>query len=193
MSWQHRRLNCFGFFSCSWCGQRRMTKILMLLITVAWQGIVHHRDNSYHPMCLSQGRLSTPLLQSLHLSSFEIKISWEIKSWSDECPLWVCFQFKLANTMTGCYGDSLENLFKLLYKVWYTFSYPVLSVLSLVSTEILNGGVYVDRNKFLCHADTIHWQDIVRNPRIHPLVVPTNSSITCKSAGRGSVTQQGSL
>uniref|UniRef100_A0A671V954 Receptor protein-tyrosine kinase n=1 Tax=Sparus aurata TaxID=8175 RepID=A0A671V954_SPAAU len=32
-------------------------------------------------------------------------------------------------------------------------------------TEILSGGVYVDQNKFLCHADTIHWQDIVKNPR----------------------------
>uniref|UniRef100_A0A663M1V2 receptor protein-tyrosine kinase n=1 Tax=Athene cunicularia TaxID=194338 RepID=A0A663M1V2_ATHCN len=31
-------------------------------------------------------------------------------------------------------------------------------------TEILNGGVYVGQNKFLCFADTIHWQDIVRNP-----------------------------
>uniref|UniRef100_A0AAQ4P9H2 receptor protein-tyrosine kinase n=1 Tax=Gasterosteus aculeatus aculeatus TaxID=481459 RepID=A0AAQ4P9H2_GASAC len=45
-------------------------------------------------------------------------------------------------------------------------------------TEILNGGLYVDQNKFLCHADTIHWQDIVKNPRMHPLVVPTNSSVT---------------
>uniref|UniRef100_A0A8C9YDT0 receptor protein-tyrosine kinase n=1 Tax=Sander lucioperca TaxID=283035 RepID=A0A8C9YDT0_SANLU len=39
-------------------------------------------------------------------------------------------------------------------------------VLSLFSTEILSGGVYVDQNKFLCHADTIHWQDIVKNPGI---------------------------
>uniref|UniRef100_A0A671V9P8 Receptor protein-tyrosine kinase n=1 Tax=Sparus aurata TaxID=8175 RepID=A0A671V9P8_SPAAU len=45
-------------------------------------------------------------------------------------------------------------------------------------TEILSGGVYVDQNKFLCHADTIHWQDIVKNPRVHPVVVPTNSSVT---------------
>ncbi|TNN03135.1 receptor tyrosine-protein kinase erbB-4 isoform X2 [Takifugu rubripes] len=51
-------------------------------------------------------------------------------------------------------------------------------------TEILNGGVYVDRNNFLCHADTIHWQDIVKHPRIHPLVVPTNSSITCQKCHR---------
>uniref|UniRef100_A0A8D3BR88 Receptor protein-tyrosine kinase n=1 Tax=Scophthalmus maximus TaxID=52904 RepID=A0A8D3BR88_SCOMX len=34
-------------------------------------------------------------------------------------------------------------------------------------TEILNGGLYVDQNKFLCHADTIHWLqggDIVSSP-----------------------------
>ncbi|XP_049329004.1 receptor tyrosine-protein kinase erbB-4 [Astyanax mexicanus] len=43
-------------------------------------------------------------------------------------------------------------------------------------TEILNGGVYVDQNKFLCHVDTIHWQDIVYNPRAELLVVPSNNS-----------------
>uniref|UniRef100_A0A7N8XGM1 receptor protein-tyrosine kinase n=1 Tax=Mastacembelus armatus TaxID=205130 RepID=A0A7N8XGM1_9TELE len=51
-------------------------------------------------------------------------------------------------------------------------------------TEILGGGVYVDQNKFLCHADTIHWQDIVKNPRINPVVVPTNSSVTCQKCHR---------
>ncbi|KAM9709890.1 receptor tyrosine-protein kinase erbB-4 isoform 2-T2 [Menidia menidia] len=51
-------------------------------------------------------------------------------------------------------------------------------------TEILSGGVYVDQNKFLCHADTIHWQDIVKNPRLHPVVVPTNSSVTCQKCHR---------
>uniref|UniRef100_A0A7N6A3U9 Receptor protein-tyrosine kinase n=1 Tax=Anabas testudineus TaxID=64144 RepID=A0A7N6A3U9_ANATE len=51
-------------------------------------------------------------------------------------------------------------------------------------TEILSGGVYVDQNKFLCHADTIHWQDIVKNPRIHPVVVPTNSSVACQKCYR---------
>lgn len=125
----------------------------------------------YHPMCLSQGPPSSSPFICPHVKSK----SWEIKSWSDKC------QLCLFPTHAG------KQYFKILYKVWYTFSYPVLSVLCLVSTEILNGGVYVDRNKFLCHADTIHWQDIVRNPRIHPLVVPTNSSVTCKSVGRGSV------
>ncbi|XP_030634922.1 receptor tyrosine-protein kinase erbB-4-like [Chanos chanos] len=43
-------------------------------------------------------------------------------------------------------------------------------------TEILNGGVYVDQNKFLCHVDTIHWQDIIRNSRAELLVVPSNNS-----------------
>uniref|UniRef100_A0A8C6T4S1 Receptor protein-tyrosine kinase n=1 Tax=Neogobius melanostomus TaxID=47308 RepID=A0A8C6T4S1_9GOBI len=45
-------------------------------------------------------------------------------------------------------------------------------------------GVYVDQNKFLCHADTIHWQDIVKNPGLHPLVVPTNSSGACQKCHR---------
>ncbi|KAJ8350673.1 hypothetical protein SKAU_G00258030 [Synaphobranchus kaupii] len=51
-------------------------------------------------------------------------------------------------------------------------------------TEILNGGVYVDQNKFLCHADTIHWQDIVKNSRSELLVVPTNSSVGCRRCHR---------
>ncbi|KAM8858220.1 receptor tyrosine-protein kinase erbB-4 isoform 1-T1 [Synchiropus picturatus] len=51
-------------------------------------------------------------------------------------------------------------------------------------TEILSGSVYVDNNKFLCHADTIHWQDIVKSPGIHPIVVPTNSSVSCQRCHR---------
>ncbi|XP_065110260.1 receptor tyrosine-protein kinase erbB-4-like [Paramisgurnus dabryanus] len=52
-------------------------------------------------------------------------------------------------------------------------------------TEILNGGVYVDQNKFLCHADTIHWHDIIKNPRSELLVVPANSSgNTCRRCHR---------
>ena len=46
----------------------------------------------------------------------------------------------------------------------------------LLCTEILNGGVYVDQNKFLCHADTIHWRDIIKNPQAELLVVPSNNS-----------------
>uniref|UniRef100_A0A8C1ZSX2 Receptor protein-tyrosine kinase n=1 Tax=Cyprinus carpio TaxID=7962 RepID=A0A8C1ZSX2_CYPCA len=52
-------------------------------------------------------------------------------------------------------------------------------------TEILNGGVYVDQNKFLCHADTIHWQDIVKTTRPDHLVVPSNSSSSCQRCHRG--------
>uniref|UniRef100_W5LI31 Receptor protein-tyrosine kinase n=1 Tax=Astyanax mexicanus TaxID=7994 RepID=W5LI31_ASTMX len=51
-------------------------------------------------------------------------------------------------------------------------------------TEILHGGVYVDQNKFLCHADTIHWQDIVKNARSDHLVVPSNSSSSCQRCHR---------
>ncbi|XP_075895877.1 receptor tyrosine-protein kinase erbB-4 isoform X2 [Nelusetta ayraudi] len=51
-------------------------------------------------------------------------------------------------------------------------------------TEILSGGVYVDQNKFLCHADTIHWQDIVKNQGVHAVVVPTNSSGSCLKCHR---------
>ncbi|MEQ2174086.1 hypothetical protein GOODEAATRI_004179 [Goodea atripinnis] len=39
-----------------------------------------------------------------------------------------------------------------------------------------SGGVYVDQNKFLCHADTIHWRDIIKNPQAELLVVPSNNS-----------------
>uniref|UniRef100_A0A9J8BI70 Receptor tyrosine-protein kinase erbB-4 n=1 Tax=Cyprinus carpio carpio TaxID=630221 RepID=A0A9J8BI70_CYPCA len=52
-------------------------------------------------------------------------------------------------------------------------------------SKILNGGVYVDQNKFLCHADTIHWQDIVKNARPDHLVVPSNSSSSCQRCHRG--------
>uniref|UniRef100_A0A8C1XDP5 Receptor tyrosine-protein kinase erbB-4 n=1 Tax=Cyprinus carpio TaxID=7962 RepID=A0A8C1XDP5_CYPCA len=48
--------------------------------------------------------------------------------------------------------------------------------LSFLKVKILNGGVYVDQNKFLCHADTIHWNDIIKNPRSELLVVPSNNS-----------------
>ncbi|KAG5283429.1 hypothetical protein AALO_G00041980 [Alosa alosa] len=46
-------------------------------------------------------------------------------------------------------------------------------------TEILHGGVYVHNNKFLCHADIIHWQDIVKSAPSDHLEVPKNSSNTC--------------
>ncbi|XP_035478499.1 receptor tyrosine-protein kinase erbB-4-like isoform X2 [Scophthalmus maximus] len=52
-------------------------------------------------------------------------------------------------------------------------------------TEILNGGLYVDQNKFLCHADTIHWRDIIKNPQAELLVVPSNNSnLGCRRCHR---------
>ncbi|XP_061633821.1 receptor tyrosine-protein kinase erbB-4-like isoform X6 [Phyllopteryx taeniolatus] len=52
-------------------------------------------------------------------------------------------------------------------------------------TEILNGGLYVDQNKFLCHADTIHWRDIIKKPQAELLVVPSNNSnLGCRRCDR---------
>ncbi|XP_010770548.1 receptor tyrosine-protein kinase erbB-4-like [Notothenia coriiceps] len=51
--------------------------------------------------------------------------------------------------------------------------------------KVLNGGVYVDQNKFLCHADTIHWRDIIKNPQAELLVVPSNNSnLGCRRCHR---------
>uniref|UniRef100_A0A8C2BZM1 Receptor tyrosine-protein kinase erbB-4 n=1 Tax=Cyprinus carpio TaxID=7962 RepID=A0A8C2BZM1_CYPCA len=57
--------------------------------------------------------------------------------------------------------------------------------LSFLKVKILNGGVYVDQNKFLCHADTIHWNDIIKNPRSELLVVPSNNSRRCHRSCNG--------
>uniref|UniRef100_A0A8C3NJV0 Receptor protein-tyrosine kinase n=1 Tax=Geospiza parvula TaxID=87175 RepID=A0A8C3NJV0_GEOPR len=37
-------------------------------------------------------------------------------------------------------------------------------------TEILAGGVYIEKNAQLCHVDTVEWRDIMRDPRLEPLV-----------------------
>uniref|UniRef100_A0A452IKJ0 receptor protein-tyrosine kinase n=1 Tax=Gopherus agassizii TaxID=38772 RepID=A0A452IKJ0_9SAUR len=37
-------------------------------------------------------------------------------------------------------------------------------------TEILAGGVDIERNEQLCHVDTIEWRDIIRDPLIDPVV-----------------------
>lgn len=79
------------------------------------------------------------------------------------------------------------NLEVLISWQWRTCAvYPPCNAISLsltlilfvfpASAEILNGGVLVDQNKFLCHADTIHWQDIIKNPLAELLVVSSNSS-----------------
>uniref|UniRef100_A0AAQ5ZYX8 Receptor protein-tyrosine kinase n=1 Tax=Amphiprion ocellaris TaxID=80972 RepID=A0AAQ5ZYX8_AMPOC len=51
-------------------------------------------------------------------------------------------------------------------------------------TEILNGGVYVDQNKFLCHADTIHWRDIIKNPQAELCVMMFSACLLVCFAGR---------
>uniref|UniRef100_A0A4W3J6B7 receptor protein-tyrosine kinase n=1 Tax=Callorhinchus milii TaxID=7868 RepID=A0A4W3J6B7_CALMI len=48
-------------------------------------------------------------------------------------------------------------------------------------TEILNGGIYIDQNKFLCYANTVHWQDIVRSTaNADTIIVPTNTTVACE-------------
>ncbi|NXN97170.1 ERBB3 kinase, partial [Rhinopomastus cyanomelas] len=37
-------------------------------------------------------------------------------------------------------------------------------------TEILAGGVYIEKNIQLCHVDTVEWRDIMRDPRLEPVV-----------------------
>uniref|UniRef100_A0A665XDI2 Receptor protein-tyrosine kinase n=1 Tax=Echeneis naucrates TaxID=173247 RepID=A0A665XDI2_ECHNA len=83
---------------------------------------------------------------------------------------------------TKLYEDSYSLAIFLNYRRDGNFGLRQLGLKNL--TEILHGGVYIDQNKFLCHADTIHWQDIVKNPRINPLAVPTNSSVTCQKCHR---------
>lgn len=57
----------------------------------------------------------------------------------------------------------------------------VISTFHSVPTEILNGGIYIDQNKFLCYVNTIHWQDIVRDPHnADIIIVPSNTTAACK-------------
>uniref|UniRef100_A0A663FB00 Receptor protein-tyrosine kinase n=1 Tax=Aquila chrysaetos chrysaetos TaxID=223781 RepID=A0A663FB00_AQUCH len=37
-------------------------------------------------------------------------------------------------------------------------------------TEILAGGVYIEKNAQLCHVETVEWRDIMRDPRLEPVV-----------------------
>lgn len=131
----------------------------------------HARDNSHRHTCLFQGRFC-PILQPLIYP--HVKLNSLEKSWKENSRDVIGTQYFSADYF-------ISN------------SDSILFLLCLVSTEILNGGVYVDRNKFLCHADTIHWQDIVKHPRIHPLVVPTNSSITCKLTNKSVLERVGYL
>lgn len=51
-------------------------------------------------------------------------------------------------------------------------------VASLPTTEILLGGVYIEKNDKLCHMDTIDWRDIVRVPEAE--IVVKNNGGNCK-------------
>uniref|UniRef100_A0A8C1V4S8 Receptor tyrosine-protein kinase erbB-4 n=1 Tax=Cyprinus carpio TaxID=7962 RepID=A0A8C1V4S8_CYPCA len=55
------------------------------------------------------------------------------------------------------------------------FDYLPLENLRIIRGTKLYEGRYA-LNKFLCHADTIHWNDIIKNPRSELLVVPSNNS-----------------
>lgn len=48
----------------------------------------------------------------------------------------------------------------------------------LPTTEILSGGIYIEKNDKLCHMDTIDWSDIVR-VRGADIVVKNNGK-NCK-------------
>ncbi|NXL54618.1 ERBB3 kinase, partial [Podilymbus podiceps] len=37
-------------------------------------------------------------------------------------------------------------------------------------TEILAGGVYIEKNAQLCHVETVEWRDIMRDPHLEPVV-----------------------
>ncbi|XP_066482236.1 receptor tyrosine-protein kinase erbB-4 isoform X1 [Tiliqua scincoides] len=79
---------------------------------------------------------------------------------------------------TKLYEDRYALAIFLNYKKDGSFGLRRLGLKNL--TEILNGGAYVGQNRFLCYADTIHWEDIVRNPLASNFsVVPKNSSTDC--------------
>ncbi|RMB90365.1 hypothetical protein DUI87_33251 [Hirundo rustica rustica] len=45
-------------------------------------------------------------------------------------------------------------------------------------TEILAGGVYIEKNAQLCHVDTVEWRDIMRDTRMEPLVRDNGQGLT---------------
>uniref|UniRef100_A0A8C0GHA7 Receptor protein-tyrosine kinase n=1 Tax=Chelonoidis abingdonii TaxID=106734 RepID=A0A8C0GHA7_CHEAB len=50
-------------------------------------------------------------------------------------------------------------------------------------TEILAGGVDIERNEQLCHVDTIEWRDIIRDPLIDPVVQQNGRKCECPGGG----------
>uniref|UniRef100_A0A8C3BZD6 receptor protein-tyrosine kinase n=1 Tax=Cairina moschata TaxID=8855 RepID=A0A8C3BZD6_CAIMO len=47
-------------------------------------------------------------------------------------------------------------------------------------TEILAGGVYIEKNEQLCHVDTVEWRDIMRDPRLEPVVGDNGRACDCQ-------------
>ncbi|GAB0201315.1 receptor tyrosine-protein kinase erbB-3 [Grus japonensis] len=45
-------------------------------------------------------------------------------------------------------------------------------------TEILAGGVYIEKNAQLCHVETVEWRDIMRDPRLEPVVGDNGKALT---------------
>ncbi|XP_059823352.1 receptor tyrosine-protein kinase erbB-4-like isoform X6 [Hypanus sabinus] len=79
---------------------------------------------------------------------------------------------------TKLYEERYALTILLNYKKDGTFGLRQLGLQNM--TEILNGGIYIDQNKFLCYVNTIHWQDIVRDPRSADIIiVPSNTTATC--------------
>lgn len=111
---------------------------------------------------VNKGFLFTNTVSCLS-SSFQI-IKWD---YSENFFLHLNFMPSLQHTFSNRFNQLSEAL--------------QVFILLFFCTEILNGGVYVGQNKFLCFADTIHWQDIVRNPWASNFtLVPTNGSSGCK-------------
>uniref|UniRef100_A0A674HQB3 Receptor protein-tyrosine kinase n=1 Tax=Taeniopygia guttata TaxID=59729 RepID=A0A674HQB3_TAEGU len=52
-------------------------------------------------------------------------------------------------------------------------------------TEILAGGVYIEKNAQLCHVDTVEWRDIMRDSRLEPLVRDNGRGAPCHESCGG--------
>lgn len=60
--------------------------------------------------------------------------------------------------------------------------------------EILAGGVYIEKNAQLCHVETVEWRDIMRDPRLEPVVGDNGKACACgggEQGGWGGVTPLG--
>lgn len=89
------------------------------------------------------------------------------------------FMLRCTSGNTLCSMVLWDKGLELTLKYWFSaimYMCYICAFFPPLFAEILNGGVYVDQNKFLCHADTIHWRDIIKNPQAELLVVPSNNS-----------------